>query len=323
MVQPPKKIIISRTDSIGDVILTLPMAGILKETFPNTAILFLGKTYTKPIVALSKHVNEFINWDEIKNIENPLTPYQADCIIHVFPNKVIAKSAKQANITTRIGTARKVFHLGKMTHYLNFTRKKSKLHESQLNLKLLSPLGIKNEFLLDEIYNYLGFEVRPSADFNLPKEKFKLILHPKSKGSAVEWGVENYLKLVELLPSEKFELFVSGTDAEKPFLEELINHPKVNSICGKYRLEEFIQFIQQCDGLIAASTGPLHIAATLNKHAFGFYSNRRPIHPGRWQPLGKNVHLIRNEQPKTNDLDAAVKEISPEKVAQAIFAAFK
>lgn len=318
MTKPPKKIIISRTDSIGDVMLTLPMAGVLKEKFPDATILFLGKTYTKPIVALSKYVDECINWDEIKDTENPLAVYNADCIIHVFPNKIIAKAARQANISTRIGTARKLFHLGKMTHYLNFTRKKSELHESQLNLKLLAPLGIKKEFPLNEINAYLGFKVNTTTDFNLPKDKFKLILHPKSKGSAVEWGIENYLKLVELLPSEKLELYVSGTDAEKPFLEKLLNHPKVNNVCGKYSLPEFIQFIAQCDGLVAASTGPLHIAATLNKHAFGFFSNRRPIHSGRWQPLGKNVHLITNEQPKTGDLDAAVKEIAPEKVAEII-----
>jgi ADP-heptose:LPS heptosyltransferase len=46
----PKKIVISRTDSIGDVVLTLPLAGILKEKYPKAKIIFLGNTYTKPII---------------------------------------------------------------------------------------------------------------------------------------------------------------------------------------------------------------------------------------------------------------------------------
>ncbi|RYG01290.1 MAG: glycosyl transferase family 9, partial [Chitinophagaceae bacterium] len=42
----PENIIISRTDSIGDVVLTLPMAKIIKQQFPDCRIAFLGKEYT-------------------------------------------------------------------------------------------------------------------------------------------------------------------------------------------------------------------------------------------------------------------------------------
>ena len=86
-----QKIIISRTDSIGDVILTVPLAGILKQKFPNSIISFLGKTYTKSIIDCCEHIDEFLNWDEIQKT-GFLTEY--DTIIHVFPNKVIAKLAK-------------------------------------------------------------------------------------------------------------------------------------------------------------------------------------------------------------------------------------
>ena len=60
-----QKIILSRTDSIGDVILTLPMAGILKEMFPQCKIIFLGNDYTCEVVALSDHIDEFISWDTV------------------------------------------------------------------------------------------------------------------------------------------------------------------------------------------------------------------------------------------------------------------
>jgi hypothetical protein len=53
-----KRIIISRTDNLGDVILTLPMAGILKSEIPGCYILFLGKKYTKPLVDACEHVDE-------------------------------------------------------------------------------------------------------------------------------------------------------------------------------------------------------------------------------------------------------------------------
>jgi len=61
----PGRIIISRTDSIGDVVLTLPMAGALKEINPGCKIIFLGRDYTRDVVSLSKHVDEFASWDDV------------------------------------------------------------------------------------------------------------------------------------------------------------------------------------------------------------------------------------------------------------------
>ena len=66
-ISDPKKIVISRTDSIGDVALTLPLAGILKEKFPNTKIIFLGNTYTKPILECCQNIDEIWEWAERKN----------------------------------------------------------------------------------------------------------------------------------------------------------------------------------------------------------------------------------------------------------------
>ena len=55
---------------------------------------------------------------------------------------------------------------------------------------------------------------------------------------------------------------------------------------------ELIDFIALSDGIVSASTGPLHIAAALGKYALGLYSPMRPIHSGRWAPLGKNAQVF-------------------------------
>ena len=61
---------------------------------------------------------------------------------------------------------------------------------------------------------------------------------------------------------------------------------------GKMKLDELISFISKADGLVAASTGPLHIAAALGKHALGIYPPIRPMHAGRWGPLGIHAETI-------------------------------
>ena len=110
-----KRIIISRTDAIGDVILTLPMAGIIKQQIPDSHIIFFGKTYTEPVVNCSENVDEFINYDEYFKLDKPgrinfLKNVNADYIIHVFPRKEIAFSAKSAGIQERIGTSHRWYH---------------------------------------------------------------------------------------------------------------------------------------------------------------------------------------------------------------------
>ena len=38
--------------------------------------------------------------------------------------------------------------------------------------------------------------------------------------------------------------------------------------------------------------GVLHLAAALGKFALGLYSPMKPIHPGRWMPIGKNANYL-------------------------------
>ena len=57
-------------------------------------------------------------------------------------------------------------------------------------------------------------------------------------------------------------------------------------------LIEFISFINSADGLIAASTGPLHISASLGKNTLGLYPPIKPIFPKRWAPLGPKADFI-------------------------------
>jgi ADP-heptose:LPS heptosyltransferase len=134
-----KKIILSRIDSIGDVILTLPVAGALKEANPDIEIVFLGKKYTRDIVSTSVHIDSFLDWDEIREFSEPeqirvLKTINADAIVHVFPVKEIAHLAKRANIPLRIGTTGRLYHISTCNKLLPVSRKKSDLHEAQLNL---------------------------------------------------------------------------------------------------------------------------------------------------------------------------------------------
>lgn len=300
--QKPSKILISRTDSIGDVILTLPMAGILKNKFPGVSIVFLGKNYTKNIIETSEHIDEFISIDDLNKLSlkervQLLKAKNISHCIHVFPKKEIAQLIKKAEIPFRIGTTNRAYHWLTCNKLIKLSRKNSDLHEAQLNCKLLSAVGINTEFTLTDLHQAYGFtKIIPLPEKHkvlLNGQKKNIIIHAKSQGSAVEWGLANFEKLISAIDTSRYQVFISGTQAEGELLKPLIqNCPAAIDITGKMSLSEFISFINSADILIAASTGPLHICAALGKKAIGLFVDKRPIHPGRWAPLGKNTQVV-------------------------------
>lgn len=328
-----KKIIISRTDNIGDVVLTLPIAGYLKQLFVGCHIVFVGKSYTKAIIKASEYINEFIDWSKISTLDEKaqieiFSNINADAIIHVFPNKKIAFIAKKAKIPIRIGTSHRFFHWPTCNKLVNLSRKNSNLHEAQLNIKLLSALNVDTDLTLEKIKQLFGIKINKNTKTNftdlIDYHKFNLILHPKSKGSAREWGLDNFEKLISLLPDSKFKIFISGSEDEGIILKDFItkNKHRITDITGRFILTEFIDFIAAADGMVAASTGPLHIASVYGKTTIGLYAPLRPIFKERWGALGDDVFNLSVEKKcdkcKKNTKCTCIEEIKPEIVAEIL-----
>lgn len=291
--------IISRTDAIGDVVLTLPVAGVLRSLYPSARILFLGRAYTRDIIGACTHIDGFLDWDQLKEASpaRQLAATGADTIIHIFPDKSIARAAWQARIPQRIGTTNRLYHWLYCNIRVPLSRKNSPLHEAQLNLRLLAHLGARENYTLEEISGFYGLTrlvaLPPAVAALLSPDRFNLILHPKSRGSAREWGLDNFRQLIAQLPRERFNIFLTGTAAEGKLLDPLRQEfPFLTDLTGRLSLGELMSFIARADGLVAASTGPLHLAAALGINALGIYPPIRPMHPGRWAPVGRKAAVF-------------------------------
>jgi ADP-heptose:LPS heptosyltransferase len=239
-------------------------------------------------------VDEFISVEEIEALPviNRLNFIKSDVFIHVFPNKELAALAKKARIPMRIGTSHRVYHLLTCTHRLNFSRKNSNLHESQLNFELAKPLGIKEIPSLEEINCSLSHFKIPTVDLPdfLSELDFSntVILHPKSQGSAMEWPLENYFELAERLVMMGKTVCLTGTEAEGlQFRSEVPNNASIIDTTGRLTLTQLIKLCALTEGMVACSTGPYHLSAVFGKKAVGLFSSRKPIHPGRWAALGE------------------------------------
>ena len=320
--------IISRTDAIGDVVLTLPVAGVLRSLYPQSTIYFLGRAYTEEVVRACEHIDGFLNWDEWKTLSDAdaartLADTKADTFIHVFPEKRIARLARQAGIRQRIGTTNRLYHWLTCNRLIPLSRRHSPLHEAQLNLQLLAPLGAAEIYSLGKIADFYGLTrlpELPSSIASLPTpDRFNLVLHPKSRGSAREWGLDNFRGLIRLLPQERFRIFITGTAAEGQLVQPLLQEfPFVTDLTGRLSLGQLMTFLSAADGIIAASTGPLHLAAALGIDAIGIYPPIRPMYPGRWAPVGGRTKVFVREAEceacrKTGDC-ACMRGIRPEQL---------
>lgn len=294
-------ILLSRTDNLGDVALTLPMAGIIKKHYPEARVHFLGRRYSLPVAQKSDHIDHFYDWDRLKKGSIGLP--EIDSFIHVFPDKAISRFARDRAFKNRIGTSHRLHHWYTCTHLVHFTRRKSYLHESQLNFKLLKPLGITEIPAISEIHSLAGWQQSGTSvlDPLLSRNKFNLIFHMLSGGSGKEWPLTKYLGLAHKLPQDEFQIFLTGTEEEGERIRQkipaLLECPNVTDVTGRFQLETFIPFLEACDGLVACGTGPLHIASLAGIKTLGLFPSQRPIDPGRWGPIGPQASWLTEVNP--------------------------
>ncbi len=295
-----QSVIISRTDNIGDVLLTLPMAAELKEQIPGIKIIFLGKRYTEELVRSSSLVDHFVAVEDVREGKLSLNSLNAKAIVFAYPDRFVAYNAWKDKIQWRIGTSHRWYNTLFCNKLVDLGRRRSHLHEMQLNLQLLEMLGINEHFDLYTLVSKYGLQ--PKA--HIPEEiaslfdisKFVLIIHPKSRGSAREWPLEKYRQLVDTLSPNRYSILVTGTEAEGKLIKNsgFWNGitSNVHDLTGKLSLSQLISVIALADGLLACSTGPLHIAAANGIYTLGLYPPMKPIHAGRWAPIGINADYI-------------------------------
>ncbi len=298
--KPLSHILICRTDNIGDTVLTLPLAGYLKSQYPGIRVDFLCRSYVADVIRSSCFVDEVITLEALTDPVSYFAQSGIDTIIFAFPNKVLARAAKQASIARRIGTSHRLFHWLTCNKLVRFSRVKSDLHEAQLNFSLLRPLGLSAIPDLAAIPAWYGLSANEDVEIQalFAPHAFNLILHPKSNGHGREWPIGHYVELARLLQAADHSIhcWITGSAAEGEWIAQygdaLLRMPNVTNICGQFNLAKLASAIARADGLIASGTGPLHVSAALGTRTLGLFPPVKPVHPGRWAPLGQQTQVL-------------------------------
>lgn len=304
------RIWISSPHNLGDFIAKIPLIRILKQLFPHCEIIVAARAYVKELVDLVEEVDEFIDFEQFfslpeNEIIESLKSLKIDVLIHILSlqrhiGPDVARLAKRAHIPNRIGNIkRSLFSLwikkakGDLTHNICKRRIINGLHEYQWNLLPLRFFGLEKKFATEQITDLLEVSMPANLDSKfIKKNKFNLVIHPGSHGNAKEWPEERFIELVELLEDSNIHPIITGSIEESYRFKKLSELSNITFAMGGCSLKEFIALISQCNGLIAASTGPIHIAALFSTKTLGLFPMQKDIGVDVWRPLGKGAkHL--------------------------------
>ncbi|MGI4718838.1 MAG: glycosyltransferase family 9 protein [Janthinobacterium lividum] len=292
------RILICRTDNIGDVVLTLPLAGFLKQCIPGVEIDVVCRAYAAPVVRCCRHVDRVLALEEL-DVDRLFRDTDYDTVVFAFPHRAIGRAARRAHVPNRVGSSHRLHHWISCNRLAHFSRARSALHEAQLNFALLKPLGIEHQPTLDELCGLYGLQAprAPVVDALFDPARFNLVLHPKSNGNGREWPLERYAELAALLRSDPgIAVWITGSRAEGDVLARegaaLLESPNVHNLCGRLDLSELVALIGMADGLVASGTGPLHVAAALGRPTLGLFPPIKPIDIARWGALGVDAQSL-------------------------------
>lgn len=315
------RVLINRSDAIGDSILTSTMAQMIKDKYPEAKVTFLiaaksadvfkNHPYIDQVKIYHRQARFYLKIREILKIFSEVKP------THYFyvgggylPNFVswLLRIPFRGGLKSRWHT---YLFLNKGTRQ---KRSMVTMHEMEYNLNLLAPMGIdynyqdKNKYspeisiTPEEKEAGLAIFNKELAAEGIDTGRKMIFIHPGMTGHTLNWSSRNYgrlvLKLEQKFP-EKFLFVISHTPSDHLYLQGIkdILDRKENEFLKnrvyyfngiKNGLRQYMAVLSQASLFVGPSTGTTHIAAVLGVPVVGLYSPIKVQSALRWGPMSKN-----------------------------------
>ena len=318
----PKKLLITRTDRIGDFVLTLPVFEAVSQQL-NIEYSILCQEAVLPILENNPFLNSVISiksTDSSEKVSEIIRRYNFDALLVLVNDSFsINLLPHLKHIPVRIGPLSKVKTLLYYSHPVIQKRSRSIQNEAEYNLELFKIFdhninvqikpkvyvetaekeGFKNQF------NDIQFELRKT-----------IIFHSGMAGSALNWKDNKYEKLLRKLTDLDVNIILTGYSKQehhrnKVLFEQQQNHRYIYNLTGNLNLRELIILYSLADIFVGPSTGPTHIANACNLKIFSFYPPIQVQSKTRWQPYLANSNIF-TPNAVCNQKYKCIKEKCPE-----------
>lgn len=341
---PFQKILIIRTDRIGDVILTTPAIKALRRAYPKAFIAILVSASTRDLVLGNTDLDEVLVDDHLGRHQG-LTGYirlirmlrarKFDVVFNFHTKKRTNLLCFLARIPKRVGYRNE--KLGFLLNVPVFDDRASGVkHEASYCLDLLKAVGVN----ADQLDLYVPLQPRAeewAEDFikslKLARETRLIVIHPGASCPTKKWPVERFVALIQGLQKYTAKILLVGGSETGSICAQIsrsVSCPVID-LTGKISLAQLTSLLKRCQLMISNDSGPVHVASALGVPVVSIFTRDQPgINPERWRPLGpKSLFVAPKVQPKMNFAKGEILDpgylqmIQPQEVLEAVDSLFK
>lgn len=303
-----RSILVTRTDRIGDVLLSTPVFETLRAAFPRAKIYALVLPATRSLLEKNPFIDEIIVYDKRGKEKDffaslrfawALRAKKIDLAIHLHPTNRVHIMSYVAGIPLRIGYKKKCGYL--LTHAITDEKRFGRRHEADYNLDLLNVLDVKAPRpLLSRVY--LDAEDEKRFDEKVCALELSIsepiIFFPGASCPSKRWPLERFSQLAERLFERGIsQIVIVGSAEDASLAQELRELTRGDSrlidLTGKCDLRELAVLFKRARLVISNDSGPAHLAASVGTAVISIFGRNDPgLGPQRWRPLGPTGHYI-------------------------------
>lgn len=280
------KILIIRLSSMGDIILTSPVARCLKQRHPDAELHYLVKAPFVPLVECSPYVAKVHTLGPLADTLSLLQSEHYDYVIDLQHNHRSAQLRRRLRCPS--STCRKE-DLRRLWLVLTKRNILKHSHVVQRYLQAAAPLGISDDGLPLNLFYRTDSQLQS---------------HPLMQQSyvAIACGAQHTTKQIppaqlrHLVQSIEAPIVLLGDESDGRRIAEALQPlpHRVLNLCGHTTLHQLAQWIDHAAVVIAADTGIMHIAAALQRPLVVVWGSTTPqlgFAPYRTDALNSEVPL--------------------------------
>lgn len=294
-----RRILVVRTDRLGDMVLTLPLIQEISRQVPDARIDVMCKPYTAPLLERHPAISGITTVDYaapggwrtvVRNIR--ASRYDAAVVVHPTSKDTLAVMA--AGVPVRVGNGYRWYSF-LYNRPVFFHRSEAARHELEYNLLYLKGLGLEcpnpaptpHVPLLDSDVSAARELLGEVADGSY------VVIHPGSGGSSLNWPTAYYSELAAWLAKETGRTVVTtGGQEEASEAEEVAWAAGGFSVAGRTNFGALLGVLAGAGLFVSGNTGPMHLAAALGGPVVALFSPLKSGSPVRWRPVGGPARVL-------------------------------
>ncbi len=299
----PQRILLIKPSAIGDVVHTLPILKLVRKRYPAAHVAWLVTPACSGLLENHPLLDEVILFDRRrfgKGWRNPrslfgLTSFTVELRRRKFDLVLDLQGlfrsgwlARQTGAPIRVGFSNaREFATIFYTHRVDVGD--SEQHATDRYLKLAASIGCESG-PVEYVFNTTDTD-RARVVEKIGHERPYAVLLPGTNWRTKRWPIERFAALAWALKDRMgFESVVAGGGNDVALGEKIggIN------LAGKTNLPELVALLEGASLVVANDSGPMHIAAALNRPLVAVYG---PTNPMRTGPYGKMDSVVRLDLP--------------------------